>query len=121
MRAQISCMPPIRGNDSSSVHRSEKPKWLPTCEYVAMPLGSSSDAPVIRPGPSRASSPAGSSVLFRRFPDAVRFHVVVSVVVVELVVIGVAAGFELVPFGFGVHPDRVEVVGRRGSPFGGLI
>lgn len=28
-----------------------KPNWAPACEYVAIPLGSSSAAPVIRPGP----------------------------------------------------------------------
>lgn len=29
------------------------PNCAPTCEYVAMPLGSSSAAPVIKPGPKR--------------------------------------------------------------------
>src|SRR5664279_1771168 len=32
------------------------PNWAPTWEYVAMPLGSSSDAPVISPGPRMLSS-----------------------------------------------------------------
>ena len=33
-----------------------KPSCAPACEYVAIPLGSSSDVPVISPGPSRPSS-----------------------------------------------------------------
>lgn len=33
-----------------------KPNRAPACEYVAIPLGSSSDAPVIRPGPSSRAS-----------------------------------------------------------------
>ena len=36
----------------TTVHRIEQPNWAPACEQVAMPLGSSSAAPVIRPGPS---------------------------------------------------------------------
>jgi hypothetical protein len=32
------------------VHVSAYPNCAPACEYVAIPLGSSSEAPVIRPG-----------------------------------------------------------------------
>ena len=34
-----------------------RPYWAPAWEYVAMPDGSSSEAPVISPGPSAAHSP----------------------------------------------------------------
>ena len=37
----------------------EKPNWAPTWEYVAIPLGSSSEAPVIRPGPNLFSKDKG--------------------------------------------------------------
>jgi hypothetical protein len=33
-------------------HSMPKPNLAPACEYVAIPLGSSSEAPVMRPGPS---------------------------------------------------------------------
>jgi hypothetical protein len=32
-------------------HNIPRPNPAPACEYVAIPDGSSSDAPVIRPGP----------------------------------------------------------------------
>ena len=35
-------------------HSRAKPTCAPACEYVAIPLGSSSEAPVIRPGPKDA-------------------------------------------------------------------
>src|SRR5881394_390569 len=82
-----------------------------------MPLGSSSDAPVMRPGPSRASSPAFRSMLARGFPDAVRFHSVV--VVVEGFVLG--SSFELVAFRFRVHTVGVEVIGGGASLSGGFV
>src|SRR5262252_4942570 len=49
-------MPPISGYEKSSVHRRSTPNRLPACEYVAIPLGSSSAAPVMRPGPHRVTS-----------------------------------------------------------------
>src|SRR4051812_14785792 len=108
MRAQISWIPDISGYENNIIQRSEKPNRLPACEYVAMPLGSSSDAPVMSPGPNLARSPA------RAFPDAVGFHAVV--VVVEL---GGAAssGFELIALAFGVHAVGVDVVLDGCSPF----
>src|SRR5579862_1129921 len=51
-RAQISWIAAMRGNEKSMVHSIPMPNCAPTCEYVAMPLGSSSAAPVIKPGPS---------------------------------------------------------------------
>src|SRR5438552_3070006 len=84
-----------------------------------MPLGSSSDAPVMRPGPSRASSPAFLSVLARGFPDAVRFHSVVVVVVEGFVVAG--SSFELVAFRFRVHAVGVDVIGGGASLSGGFV
>src|SRR5437016_539527 len=35
------------------VHNIPQPNWAPIWEYVPIPLGSSSEAPVTRPGPSR--------------------------------------------------------------------
>src|SRR3569623_1500608 len=49
--AEISCTAAISGKVISSTHPRPMPYCAPTCEYVAMPDGSSSDAPVIRPGP----------------------------------------------------------------------
>jgi hypothetical protein len=45
-------MDAIRGNATIEVQRVERPYIAPACEYVAMPDGSSSLAPVTRPGPS---------------------------------------------------------------------
>src|ERR1019366_7727085 len=45
-------MATTRGYVNSTVQATLKPNCAPPCEYVAMPLGSSSAAPVIRPGPS---------------------------------------------------------------------
>src|ERR1700731_844894 len=42
----------MSGQVSSAVHRSLVPSCAPATEYVAMPDGSSSAAPVITPGPS---------------------------------------------------------------------
>jgi hypothetical protein len=52
IRAQISWITAMSGYEKSIVHSKPNPNWAPACEYVAMPLGSSSDAPVISPGPS---------------------------------------------------------------------
>ena len=41
----------------------EKPNCAPTWEYVAIPLGSSSAAPVTGPGPSLAKSPSCSDAV----------------------------------------------------------
>src|SRR5437762_7985861 len=41
----------IIGNVTSAVQRHENPKAAPACAYVPMPDGSSSEAPVTRPGP----------------------------------------------------------------------
>src|SRR5437868_7015062 len=57
MRAPSSCTALISGKVKSASHSSPYPNWLPTWEYVPMPLGSSSLAPVISPGPSRCRKP----------------------------------------------------------------
>src|SRR4051794_31248602 len=49
--AQTNCTTYIIGNVNNAVHSVEKPSAAPACAYVPMPDGSSSDAPVIRPGP----------------------------------------------------------------------
>src|ERR1700690_1305230 len=41
----------IIGSIATVVQSVAKPYWAPACAYVPMPDGSSSDAPVIRPGP----------------------------------------------------------------------
>jgi hypothetical protein len=41
----------IKGNEKSAVHRGRYPNNAPATEYVEMPDGSSSAAPVTRPGP----------------------------------------------------------------------
>src|SRR5258708_10651105 len=53
MRALISGPADMSGKLNSIVQPSAYPNRAPTCEYVAIPLGSSSDAPVTNPGPSR--------------------------------------------------------------------
>src|SRR5512138_2377570 len=52
MRALTIWMAAISGSVNTTVHSTAKPNCAPAWEYVAMPLGSSSAAPVIRPGPS---------------------------------------------------------------------
>ena len=52
MRALTSWMPTISGYVNTTVHSVSRPNCAPACEYVAMPDGSSSAAPVISPGPS---------------------------------------------------------------------
>src|ERR1035438_5083585 len=56
IRAHIICTAAISGHVSSAVQRSLVPSWAPATEYVAMPDGSSSAAPVITPGPSDFNS-----------------------------------------------------------------
>ena len=41
----------FNGYMSSAVHRVWRPSVAPATAYVPMPLGSSSDAPVMKPGP----------------------------------------------------------------------
>jgi len=45
-------MAAIKGKVIRAVQSVAKPNPAPACEYVAMPDGSSSLAPVMRPGPS---------------------------------------------------------------------
>jgi hypothetical protein len=51
MRAHIICTAAINGHVSSAVQSSLVPSCAPATEYVAIPEGSSSAAPVITPGP----------------------------------------------------------------------
>jgi len=72
MLALMTWMAAISGYVSSRVHSRLNPNWAPACEYVAMPLGSSSAAPVIRPGPSfdsqvEASGDGGAMVVSSDF------------------------------------------------------
>src|SRR3989442_560841 len=52
MRAQMSWISAISGRLTTAVHSIPVPKAAPATAYVVTPLGSSSDAPVTRPGPS---------------------------------------------------------------------
>lgn len=52
IRAHISCITIIVGNRNSIIHSIPRPNFAPTWEYVAISDGSSSAAPVIRPGPN---------------------------------------------------------------------
>ena len=54
MRALTTWMPTISGVVRNTLHSIPRPNCAPACEYVAMPLGSSSAAPVMRPGPRRS-------------------------------------------------------------------
>src|SRR5947207_12139530 len=45
------CTASISGKDHRDNHNGARPSDAPACEYVPMLDGSSSDAPVIRPGP----------------------------------------------------------------------
>jgi hypothetical protein len=49
--AHISCIAAITGKVISAVHKVVKPNFAPAWEYVAIPGGSSSLAPVINSGP----------------------------------------------------------------------
>src|SRR3954453_3421551 len=55
-RAHINCTPTISGRNKSAVHSGLYPNEDPVTEYVAMPEGASSAAPVITPGPSPAKN-----------------------------------------------------------------
>ena len=52
IRAQVSCTATIKGKVNNAVQRVAKPNPAPATAYVPIPEGSSSDAPVINPGPS---------------------------------------------------------------------
>ena len=52
MRAHIICTAAMSGHVSNAVQRSLVPSCAPATEYVAIPEGSSSAAPVMMPGPS---------------------------------------------------------------------
>lgn len=56
IRALISWIAHIRGQLKSNVQPRSYPNCAPAWEYVAIPLGSSSDAPVIKPSPSTSRS-----------------------------------------------------------------
>ena len=52
IRAHMICTAAISGHVTRAVHSSVVPSCAPATEYVAMPDGSSSAAPVMMPGPS---------------------------------------------------------------------
>jgi hypothetical protein len=52
VRSQISCTAVINGKVNRLVHNRPKPVAAPACEYVAIPDGPSSLAPVTSPGPN---------------------------------------------------------------------
>src|SRR2546430_14083360 len=54
------------GREKGGSHGGPCRVLAPACEYVAMPLGSSSAAPVIKPGPSVSHSPLFCWVLLLR-------------------------------------------------------
>src|SRR5450755_3770340 len=56
IRADASWIAVISGYENNIVHSIPNRKCAPTCEYVAMPLGSSSEAPVTIPGPNSLST-----------------------------------------------------------------
>jgi hypothetical protein len=56
MRAHIICTAAMSGQVMSAVQSSLVPSCAPAMEYVAMPDGSSSAAPVMIPGPSDFNS-----------------------------------------------------------------
>lgn len=51
VRSQISWTAAMSGNVKNATHSMANPNLAPVCAYVAVPEGSSSDAPVTRPGP----------------------------------------------------------------------
>ena len=59
IRAHISWTAVMSGKVNSAVQSRPKPNWLPTWEYVPMPDGSSSLAPVMNPGPRSRRMPSG--------------------------------------------------------------
>src|SRR5436190_6538599 len=58
MRAHIICTAAMSGHVISDVQRSPVPSCAPAMEYVAIPEGSSSAAPVISPGPRESRNRA---------------------------------------------------------------
>jgi hypothetical protein len=70
IRADSIWMPIIRGVVNSRVQTRPKRNCEPACEYVAMPLGSSSAAPVMRPGPSRRAKALTFGVFILISPNA---------------------------------------------------
>jgi hypothetical protein len=63
MRAEISWIAAMRGYVRSIVQPMPKPSCAPAWLYVPIPDGSSSEAPVIRPGPRRLRKPFSLSPL----------------------------------------------------------
>src|SRR5207247_2132610 len=61
-RPAVSWTAAASGSVIHAVHSNPKPKAAPACEYVPMPDGSSSEAPVTNPGPSRRKYPNPRSV-----------------------------------------------------------
>src|SRR5881396_1048887 len=61
-RPAVSWTAAASGSVIQAVHSNPKPKAAPACEYVPMPDGSSSEAPVTNPGPSRRKYPNPRSV-----------------------------------------------------------
>jgi hypothetical protein len=55
-RAHIICTAVISGNENRAVHNGAYPNAAPVTEYVEIPEGSSSAAPVMRPGPRPAKN-----------------------------------------------------------------
>ncbi len=56
-RAAVSCTADASGRQRGAIHTRSKRNLAPTCEYVPMPAGSSSAAPVMKPGPVRLKYP----------------------------------------------------------------
>src|ERR1700682_2802716 len=84
MRAHINCTQAMSGHVISAVHRSEVPSCAPAMEYVAIPDGSSSAAPVMTPGPSFAKKRFSQfdserffdiKLLFQREPALVELNI----------------------------------------------
>src|SRR5205085_4652073 len=72
--AQMNWTAAIRGKVKSAIQSVEKPNDAPAIEYVPMPEGSSSEAPVMSPGPRRArkrlNGPGFFSFLLEDAPSA---------------------------------------------------
>jgi hypothetical protein len=56
-RAAVSCTAAANGSVTIVIQSSPNPNAAPTCEYVPMPEGSSSAAPVTTAGPNREKYP----------------------------------------------------------------
>src|SRR5947209_3645232 len=72
--AQMNWTATIRGKVKSAIQSVEKPRLAPAIEYVPMPEGSSSEAPVISTGPrrerKRLNGPTFFSFLLEDAPSA---------------------------------------------------